>query len=36
LPIQSATLAVRQTMVELISEQVARGLWKGVTLRDIR
>ncbi|MFM0385694.1 LysR substrate-binding domain-containing protein [Paraburkholderia dipogonis] len=36
LPIQAATLAVRQTIVELISEQVARELWKGVTLRDIR
>jgi LysR family nitrogen assimilation transcriptional regulator len=33
-PVHSATLAVRQTMIELISEQVARELWKGVTLRD--
>ncbi|WP_429257216.1 LysR substrate-binding domain-containing protein [Paraburkholderia sp. GAS334] len=36
LPLHSATLAVRQTMVEIISEQVAREMWKGVTLRDIR
>lgn len=36
MPLHSATLAVRQTMVEVISEQVAREMWKGVTLRDIR
>jgi LysR family transcriptional regulator, nitrogen assimilation regulatory protein len=33
--VHSATFAVRQTMIELISEQVARELWKGVTLRDV-
>jgi LysR family nitrogen assimilation transcriptional regulator len=34
LPVHAATLAVRRTMVELISEQIAIGAWKGVTPRD--
>jgi len=33
LPIHSATVAVRQTLVDLIAEQVALGTWNGVTLR---
>jgi LysR family nitrogen assimilation transcriptional regulator len=32
-PIHSATIAVRETLVELIKEQVTREAWKGVTLR---
>jgi LysR family nitrogen assimilation transcriptional regulator len=34
-PLRSATLAVRQTIVEIISEQVALQTWKGVTLRNV-
>jgi len=30
----SATVAVRQTLIELIREQVSQDAWKGVTLRD--
>jgi LysR family transcriptional regulator, nitrogen assimilation regulatory protein len=33
LPVHAATVAVRETIVALITEQVAKGAWKGVTLR---
>ncbi|GAB3626883.1 LysR family transcriptional regulator [Pandoraea terrae] len=33
LPVHAATLAVRQTMVDIIAEQVAKGVWQGVTLQ---
>ena len=33
LPVHAATLAVRQTIVALITEQVTNGAWKGVNLR---
>lgn len=32
-PVNSATLAVRQTIVELIGELAANGTWTGITLR---
>ena len=33
-PIHSATIAVRETLLELIKEQVMGDTWKGVTLRE--
>jgi LysR family transcriptional regulator, nitrogen assimilation regulatory protein len=33
LPVHAATVAVRETIVGLITEQVDKGAWKGVTLR---
>lgn len=33
-PLHAATLAVRQTVIDLVAEKVATGVWKGVTLRD--
>lgn len=33
LPVHAATVAVRQTIVALITEQIADGTWKGVNLR---
>lgn len=33
-PIHSATIAVRDTLIGLIDEQVASATWKGVTLRE--
>jgi LysR family nitrogen assimilation transcriptional regulator len=33
-PIHSATVAVRDTLIELIAEQVMREAWKGVALRE--
>jgi LysR family transcriptional regulator, nitrogen assimilation regulatory protein len=35
MPHHAATLAVRQTIVALIAEQIAAGDWKGVRLRDV-
>jgi LysR family nitrogen assimilation transcriptional regulator len=35
LPINSATLAVRRTIVDLISELSAQGIWTGITLRKV-
>ena len=32
-PVNSAALAVRQTIVELIGELAASGAWTGITLR---
>ena len=32
-PMHSATVAVRQTLIELIAEQVECETWQGVTLR---
>ena len=34
MPMHAATVAVRQTLIELITELVARETWKGVSLRD--
>lgn len=34
MPIHSATVAVRNTLIELIEEQVGHDSWKGVTLRE--
>ena len=33
-PIHSATIAVRETLIDLIKEQVLQNAWKGVTLRE--
>ena len=33
-PIHSATIAVRETLMDLIKEQVVQNAWKGVTLRE--
>ena len=33
LPVHAATVAVRETIVALIKEQITKGAWKGVTLR---
>lgn len=33
LPVHAATVAVRETIVALITEQITKGAWKGVTLR---
>ncbi|TKC87992.1 LysR family transcriptional regulator [Trinickia terrae] len=35
LPVSSASLAVRQTMCELIEELCARGVWTGIELREL-
>jgi LysR family nitrogen assimilation transcriptional regulator len=32
-PVSSAALSVRQTIVELIAELSAQGVWTGITLR---
>lgn len=34
LPVHAATLVVRQTIIDLIAEQVAKGVWQGVTLQE--
>jgi LysR family nitrogen assimilation transcriptional regulator len=35
LPVDSATLAVRRTIIELIGELSAQGIWTGITVRKI-
>jgi LysR family transcriptional regulator, nitrogen assimilation regulatory protein len=35
LPVSSATLAVRRTIIELIDELSAKGIWTGITVRKI-
>jgi LysR family transcriptional regulator, nitrogen assimilation regulatory protein len=35
MPVHAATLAVRQTIVDLVAEQIAEGVWKGVRLRAL-
>lgn len=34
--IHSATIAVRDTLIDLIKEQVLKNAWKGVTLRELK